>query len=226
MNIKSCAILMFTGFLLASSPQATAFPDDLVASILDGLSHKYGSVQGLTARYTREAISKTMVTLGATERRDIARGGLYFKPPYLLRLEQTSPQDELLITDGQKLWWYIPKKKEAYRYPADTFGTELRLLGEVLQGLSSARDKFKITCSDNPDAADYYLELTPDPPWKDIDHLELRIGKDNFTIEQVDIVNTIGGLTRFILSKVKEDVPLQDNLFSFSAPPGTKLIVK
>jgi outer membrane lipoprotein carrier protein len=226
LNTRSCAIFMLIVLSLGTILQGAAFPDDRVDTILNGLHRTYGSVQGLTALYTREAISKTMVTLGATEKRDIARGRLYFKPPYLLRLEQSSPQEELLITDGQKLWWYIPKKKEAYRYSADAFGTELRLLGEVFQGLSGARNKFKITCRQNPDTGDYYLELTPDPPWKDIDHLELIIEKGTFRIEQVDIVNTIGGLTRFILSKVKEDVPLSDELFSFSPPPGAKLIVK
>jgi outer membrane lipoprotein carrier protein len=226
LNTRSCAIPLFSILFLGSILQATALPEDQVDIILDGLRAKYGRVQGLTALYTREAISKTMVTLGVTERRDVARGRLNFRPPYLLRLEQTSPQEELLITDGQRLWWYIPKKKEAYRYSADTFGTELRLLGDVLQGLSGARDKFTITCSDNPDAAHYYLELTPDPPWKDIDRLELMIGKGDLSIEQVDIVNTIGGLTRFILSNLKEDIPLRDELFSFTAPPGTKLIVK
>jgi len=214
--------VLFLGFIL----QGTAFPDDRAAGILDGLRTEYGNVEGLTAQYTREAISKTMATLGAAERHDVARGKLSFKPPYFLRLEQTQPQEELLITDAQKLWWYIPKKNVAYRYAADTFGTELRLLAEVLQGLSDARDKFKITCSDAPDAGSYQLELTPDPPWKDIDHLELMIGKGDFVIEQVDIVNTMGGLTRFILSNVEESESLHDELFSFSPPPGTKLIVK
>jgi len=213
-------------FVLVSILQGTAFPDDRVAVILNGLRTKYGNVEGLTAQYTREAISKTMATLGATERHDVARGNLYFKPPYFLRLEQAQPQEELLITDAQKLWWYIPQKNEAYRYAADTFGTELRLLAEVLQGLSDARDKFSIISSDTPNAASYQLELTPDPPWKDIDHLELMIRKGDFVIEQIDIVNTIGGLTRFILSNVKENQSFQNELFSFSPPPGTKLIVK
>lgn len=214
--------MLFPGSIL----EGTALPDDRAAVILDGLRTKYGNIEGLTARYTREAISKTMTTLGATERHDVARGKLYFKPPYFLRLEQSQPQEELLITDAQKLWWYIPKKNEAYRYAAATFGAELRLLAEILQGLSDARDKFKITSSDTPDAAAYQLELTPDPPWKDIDHLELIIGKGDFVIEQIHIFNTMGGLTRFVFSNVKESGSLQDELFSFSPPPGTKLIVK
>jgi chaperone LolA len=226
LNIRSCAILLLFFLVFGSIIQGRAFPDDQVTAILDGVRTRYGSAQGLTALYTREAISKTMVTLGVSERRDVAKGTLYFKPPYLLRLEQASPQEELLLTDGQMLWWYIPGKKEAYQYTTETFGKELRLLGEVLQGLKGAEDNFKITYQDNPEATTYQLALMPDPPWEDIDHLELRIGKEDFIIKQVDIVNTIGGLTRFMLSDLWEDVSLQEGLFTFSPPLGVKVIEK
>lgn len=226
MNFRSCVILLLCLFFLGSMLQATAFPDDQVTTIIGGIRARYGSAQGLTAMYTREAISKTMVTLGVAERRDVAKGTLYFNPPYHLRLEQASPQEELLLTDGQTLWWYIPGKKEAYQYSAETFGKELRLLGEVLQGLKGARNNFTITYRDNPEASTYQLVLRPEPPWKDIDHLELIIGKEDFLIMQVNIFNTIGGLTRFMLSDLWEDVSLEEGLFTFSPPLGVKVIEK
>jgi outer membrane lipoprotein-sorting protein len=225
-SARSWVILFFMLPFLGVIVQERAFPDDQVTAITNGIRARYGNAQGLTTLYTREAISKTMATLGIAERRDVAEGRLYFRPPYLLRLEQASPQEELLLTDGQTLWWYIPGKQEAYKYPADTFGKELRLLGDVLQGLKDARNSFTITSIDAPGAATYQLGLRPNPPWTDIDHLELTIRKDDFVIEQLDIVNTIGGLTRFMFSDMQKDLPLQQGLFSFSAPSGTKLILE
>ncbi len=226
MNARSRVILVLILLFLGSILQATAFPEDQATTIIRGIHARYGSSKGLTALYTREAISKTMVTLGVAERRDVAKGTLYFKPPSCLRLEQASPQEELLLTDGQTLWWYIPGKKEAYQYSTESFGKELRVLGEVLQGLKGARNNFKITYKDDPEATTYQLVLRPDPPWKDIDHLELVIGKGDFVIAQVDIFNTIGGLTRFMLSDLWEDVSLQEGLFTFSPPQGVKVIEK
>jgi outer membrane lipoprotein carrier protein len=223
---RSWVILLLMPLFFGSMSREQAFPGDQATAIIDGIRTRYGSAQGLSALYTREAISKTMATLGITERRDVAEGRLYFKPPSLLRLEQTSPQEELLITDGQTLWWYIPGKQEAYKYPADAFGKELQLVGDVLQGLKDARNNFTISYADGPEAATCQLLLRPDPPWEDIDHLELIIGKDDFVIEQLDIVNTIGGLTRFMLSDLWEDVSLQEGLFAFSPPLGVKVIEK
>jgi outer membrane lipoprotein-sorting protein len=220
------AVLLIMIPILGSIHQQEAFPDDQAAAIIDGIRTRYGNDQGLSALYTREAVSKTMATLGITERRDIAEGRLYFKPPCSLRLEQKSPQEELLLTNGETLWWYIPEKQEAYKYPADSFGKELRLLGDVLQGLKDARTNFAISYTESLEGATYRLMLRPEPPWKDIDHLELIIGKDDFVIKQLDIVNTIGGLTRFMFSDMKEGLPSQEDLFSISIPPGTRLIME
>jgi len=208
---------------LGPIPSGKALPDDRVSAVIEGISGRYGDAKGLAAEYTREAISKTMAKLGVADRHDLAKGRLYFKPPDFVRLEQSSPQEELLLTDGQTLWWYVPLKKEVYKYPAEKFGQELRLLGDVLKGLKDAGDRFQITLKAIPETSTYHLILRPDPPWQDIDHLEVIIGKGDFAINQVDIYNTIGGLTRFLLSSWKEKDRFTRGFFSFFPPPGIEV---
>jgi len=165
-----------------------------------------------------------MALLGTEERHDIAQGRLYFRPPYSLRLEQTSPQEELLVTDGQNLWWHVPHKNEAYRYPALEFGRELRLLSDILTGLRDAEANFEITLTSHSDTDFFSLTLKPDPPWSDIHHLEVMILRNDYTIKQVEIYNMVGGLTRFVFSDLKETDRLEEVFFSFSPPQGTKVI--
>ena len=203
-----------------------ALPDDKLSTVIEGIRSRYGDAKGLSAGYTREAISKTMAMLKTADRHDMAKGRLYFKPPHFLRLEQASPQEELLLTDGQTLWWYLPLKKEAYKYPAKNFGQELRLLSDVLQGLKDTKDDFQITLKANPETNTYHLILKPEPPWQETDHLELIILKGDFAIKQVDIYNNIGGLTRFLLTDWKEKGRLKKGFFSFSPPSGIKVIEK
>jgi outer membrane lipoprotein-sorting protein len=203
-----------------------ALPSDTLSTVIEGIRARYGNVQGLAAAYTREAISKTMAMLGETERHDLARGRLYFKPPHFLRLEQASPQEELLLTDGQTLWWYLPLKKEAYRYPTGQFGQELRLLGDILRGLKDTEASFQITLKVRPETNTYHLILKPEPPWEEIDHLEVIVLKRDFALEQVDIYNNIGGLTRFLLTDWEERDRFGEEFFSFSSPPGVKVLEK
>ena len=217
----SC-LLLFLVLVLAKQVPA----NNEVSLIIDGMRSRYGNAAGITADYTREAISKTMALLATADRHDIAQGRLYLKPPYSLRLEQTSPQEELLVTDGQSLWWYVPLKNEAYRYPASEFGRELRLLSDILMGLRDAGANFEITLGSHPDTNSFRLILKPDPPWTDIEYLEVMILRNDYTIKQVEIYNMVGGLTRFVFSGLQEKDRFEEAFFSFSPPQGTKLIEK
>ena len=226
MSLRSLVLFscLFFFLVLGSAEQVSA--GDEVSLIIDGMRSRYGNAAGITADYTREAISKTMALLATADRHDIAQGRLYLKPPYSLRLEQTSPQEELLVTDGQSLWWYIALKKEAYRYPALEFGRELRLLSDILMGLRDAEANFEITLGSHPDTNSLRLILKPDPPWTDIDHLEVMILRNDYAIKQVEIYNMVGGLTRFVFSGLQEKARFEEAFFSFSPPQGTKLIEK
>ena len=225
MNSKSYLIVfIFFLFLLGSIPLARALPDDQLSNIISGMRDRYGNAKGWKAEYTREAISKTMAMLETADRHDLAKGSLYFKPRHFLRLEQASPQEELLLTDGQTLWWYIPLKKQAYKYSAKEFGKELGLLSDIFQGLKDIKNDFQITLQANPETNTYHLILKPEPPWQEIDHLELIILKRDFSIKRINIYNNIGGLTRFLFNRWEEKGPFEKGFFSFSPPSDVKII--
>ncbi len=219
-HLAAPLFLLSLGLVLSTQ----VLPDDRLSAVIAGIRDRYGGATGLTATYAREAISKTMAMLGETERHDLARGRLFFKPPHFLRLEQAYPQEELLLTDGHTLWWYIPHKKEAYKYPAEKFGRELRLLSHILKGLKDTEDRFQISLEAMPETDTHHLILTPEPPWQEIDHLEVTVCKGDFAIDKVEIYNNIGGLTRFLLTDWEEKDRLRDALFSFSPPPDVRIL--
>jgi outer membrane lipoprotein carrier protein len=224
LKLKKLVLTSCLSFFLILGATRQQLAGDEVSRIIDGMRGRYGNAAGITADYTREAISKTMALLGTADRQDIAQGTLYFRPPYSLRLEQKSPQEELLVTDGQSLWWYVPHKNEAYRYPALEFGRELRLLSDILRGLRDAEANFEITLNAHSDTNIFALTFKPDPPWPDIDHLQVMILKNDYTIKQVAIYNMVGGLTRFVFTGLQESDGFEEAFFSFSPPHGTKVI--
>ena len=201
-------------------------PEDQLSITISGVSDRYGSAQGWKVDYTREAISKTMAMLEKTERHDLAKGILYFKPQHSLRLEQAFPREELLLTNGQTIWWYIPLKRQAYKYSAEQFGKELALLSDIFQGLKDIKNDFQITFKRSPEISTYHLVLRPRVPWQEIDHLELIIFEQDFSIKQIDIYNNIGGLTRFVFNKWEEKGPFEKGFFSFSPPSDVKVLEK
>ena len=227
LNYKLCRIAFIFFFcLFGFTPLGRALPDNQLTKIVSGVSNRYGSSQGWKAEYTREAISKTMAMLETREKHDLAKGSLYFKPNNFLRLEQIFPREELLLTNGQTIWWYIPLKREAYKYSAEKFGKELALLSDIFQDLRDIQNDFQITLKADPETTTYHLVLRPKVSWQEIDHLELIILKQDFSFKQIEIYNTIGGLTRFIFKRWEEKESFIKGFFSFFPPSDVTIFEK
>jgi len=193
-------------------------------SLLKGIKHRYAGQPGLTIPYEREIITKTMSLLEGGIQKDVAAGIIHFKAPRSLRIQQESPRIETIITDGDTLWWHIPEKNEVYKYPSHILGKELWLLSDIFQGLREVTDSFEIMETDpSPDNL-RRLTLIPRPPWPDIDHITLDVDPRSFDIRTVEIVNIIGGITRFTLEPALSNDQLSEGFFRFDPPQGIQII--
>lgn len=140
-----------------------------------------------------------------------------------LRLEQETPRAETIIADGETLWWYIPQKKRAYQYPFREFGKELMLLSDIFRGLTRVEDNFQVAMLLQNEQQGYKIELIPDPPWQEIDRIILTVTED-YDIQQVDIHNPLGTITRFKLENLAAREEFDENFFRFTAREGVQLV--
>lgn len=197
--------------------------DESLHSILKGIRDHYGSLPGLLIPYERGIISKTMQMMGDQEKTDFATGKLYFKPPNLLRIEQETPSPESVITNGKTMWWFIPKKNTVYRFRSGKLGKELKLLGDIFQGLRGVEESFTAVLSEQGDGR-YRIELTPNPPWPDVSQITITVLQQEYRIAVVEIYNTIGGITRFTLGPPSAKKTFETEFFEFEPPEGAKII--
>jgi len=219
--VKRLIILPILIFLF----QCPAMADESLISILEGIQKNYGHLSGLSVPYSREVITRSMSMLGDQVKGDIASGTIFFKHPYSLRLEQEKPKAETIIANNDTLWWYIPGKKCAYRYPAKDFGKELRLLSNIFRGLSEVENSFQVLLQDRNKSGEYEIELIPDPPWQEINKINLTVTK-KYEIQTVRIHNQLGSITVFILGGFTEKEGFEKGFFQFIAPEGVRLIVE
>ena len=94
--------------------------DERLDGVLEGIYKIYGGLSGLTVTYQREIITKSMAMLGDEMGSDIAAGSFLFKPPHYLKVEQDTPGQEIVTTDGKSIWWYIPAKKLVWQTTIST----------------------------------------------------------------------------------------------------------
>jgi outer membrane lipoprotein-sorting protein len=198
--------------------------DDKLSGILEGIRKKYGNLPGLNVNYKREILTKSMAMLGEKIETDLATGKFYFKPPHFLRVQQEMPKNEIVTTDGNTLWWYIPQKREVYQYPSLELGKELRLLTEIFHGLKSVGENFDVTLTGYAVKGKHRLKLIPNPPWPEIQHINLSVAQEDYTIKVVEIYNYIGGITRFTLGDVHVQKKFEKGFFRLRIPKGVKVI--
>ena len=202
-----------------------AMADESLVNILEGIQKNYGRLSGLSVPYSREVITRSMSMLGEQARGDMASGIIYFKHPYLLRLEQEKPKAETIIADNDTLWWYIPDKKCAYKYPAKNFGKELQLLSNIFRGLSQVENSFQVLLKDRNKSGKFEIELIPDPPWQEISKIDLTVTKKH-KIQTIQIHNLLGSITVFRLGALTEKEEFEKGFFQFIVPEGVKLKVE
>ena len=210
--------------VLSLSPWNAFAEDPKLSTILEGIRKRYGLVPGLTLTYEREVITKSMAMLGAQVKPEVATGVIYYKSPHSLKFQQETPTKEILVTDGNVLWWYIQAKNQAHRYSAHQLSQELKLLGDIFQGLRGVEQSFVILQKGEDEKGALILEVTPNPSWGDIDHIDLTVTPGSFHIQKVEIYNLLGGLTRFKLGDSVKEERFKDDFFKFTPPPGTRVI--
>ncbi|MBW1722488.1 MAG: outer membrane lipoprotein carrier protein LolA [Deltaproteobacteria bacterium] len=219
--------LLFFLLFLASSTPCLGDPDpgkERLEAVLTGIKGNYAALPGLTVPYERDVVTRSMAILDENIKSDVASGLIHFKPPHFLRIEQRTPRTELVISDGQVLWWYIPEKKEAYRYSTRKMGKELKLLSDVFQGLKEVEDGFQVELTDPGECGPYHLKLIPQPPWTDIDFILLDISREDYTIQSFKIHNYLGGFTRFTLGDPTIRKGFEKGFFAFVPPEGVRII--
>jgi len=162
-----------------------------------------------------------MAMLGGGTNKDLASGQLYFQPPSFVKIQQETPKPETMSTEGPVLWYYVPHKNKAYRYPSPDF---VQLLSDIFQGLRDAEERFDILLLGVSEDGRCELKLSPNPPWPDIQHLELTISQMDYTIQRVEIYNIAGGITRFILGDLHVENSFPEDFFRFYVPEGVDVI--
>lgn len=220
--MKKAAFLSIVSMMCVFWGGATHAEDSL-SRILQGVKDRYGRMPGLSAEYTREVITRSMSMLGGKASGDRATGTLSFRSPCFLRLDQKSPDPEMLLTDGKSLWWYIPKKGEVHRYKASKFGKELSLLADIFQGLVRVGERFEATLLSETPQEGSRIELKPTPPWEEVDRIVLDLSPSH-EIRGLDIVNLLETVTRFTISGVHAKDAFEEGFFEFVVPQGVKLI--
>jgi len=188
--------------------------------LAQALQKKYDGIRDFSADFVHSY-------RGGVLRKQLSeKGRLLVKKPGKMRWEYTTPESKTFISDGQKIYSYIPADKQVLvtSVPKDDAATTPALF---LAGKGSLTRDFTVSASAVPDgfaSGTLALKLLPKTPQPDYDSLILLIDPSTFTLRGMITADPQGGTSTLAFANLKENTGVADKEFVFNIPRGVDIV--
>lgn len=202
--ITAMTVLLFSNTAIAAGNDQQA---------ISQLSKLLDQSQSMTGKFTQTTLDATGTRLQET------KGELALKRPGLFRWHTAAPQEQLLISDNQKIWLYDPDLMQLTIQKMDqrmSHTPALLLSGNVAE----IQKNFTITSKTREKLQSFVLV----PKDKESFFNSLTLTFNGNTIKSMQLVDNVGQRTNIVFSDIKMNVPVAASLFKFVPPEGTDVI--
>lgn len=203
---------------LLARPSAAGLPQPTAAELARQVQQRYDRVKDFTADFTHTYEG------GVLKKKTTEHGIVTIKKPGRMRWDYAAPEKKLFVSDGAKIYSYIPADKQVVISPMPADNDTTAVL--FLSGKGDLTRDFNVSLSGNtvvgPD--DYALRLDPKQKQRDYDWLVLIVNRQTLQIHGLIAGDQEGGRSTFTFDHYRENVGLADNTFVFKIPRGTDVI--
>ena len=200
--------MLFLPVLVLSSLSAHAGEQDVKR-----LGDLLGQSNTITARFSQLTLDGSGTQLQETS------GEMSVKRPGLFYWHTDAPQEQTMISDGQKVTLWDPDLEQATIKKLDQRLTQtpaLLLSGDV----SKISESFDVTSKQAGDVMDFVLK----PKTKDTLFDSLRLSFRNGKINDMQLIDSVGQRTNILFSGVQVNTPIPASTFTFDIPKGADVI--
>ena len=203
------AALMFATLVPAQTPAAQ--------DVARALQRKYDQVHSFTAEFVHHYEG------GVLRKKLTERGTVQVKKPGRMRWEYKVPEEKLFVSDGHKIYSYVPADKQVIvsNVPGDDQATTAVLF---LAGKGNLTRDFTASFTSGGDAKTWALKLEPKTPQREYDWLVIVVDRDSMQIRALTAADNEGTRSTFQFSNLRENVDVPDKQFVFKIPRGADVI--
>jgi outer membrane lipoprotein carrier protein len=163
---------------------------------------------------------------GVLKKQVTERGHLLVKKPGKMRWEYSAPEAKTFVSDGVRLYSYVPADKQVVVSPVPP-EDEASTASLFLAGKGSLARDFTPSIADQPAGfppGSRTLKLVPKFRQRDYDWLMLVVDPGSLAIRGLVTVDAQGGKSSFSFTNLKENVGLTDKDFAFKIPRGVDVV--
>jgi len=215
-NLSLAAALSVAAAGMTLSPvQAPAGPS--ASEVATALQRKYDGIRDFSADFTHNYEG------GVLRKKVSERGTMMVKKPGKMRWNYTSPEQKVFVSDGSRIYLYVPADKQVMVSPMpeqDQATTAVLFLA----GRGNLTRDFDVSFAPGGTPDKYKLRLEPKQPEGDYDWLELLVDTTTMRIVTLHAGDRQGGQSAFLFTNFKENIGLSDKTFEFRIPRGVDVI--
>lgn len=206
---------ILTALLLAAPPVA-AQPAPNVDAVVAGIQAFYANASDLKANFTQTYTYKIY------NRTKVSNGVVFFKKPGKMRWDYKSPTPKVFLSDGKTLWVYEPDEAQAFKRALNK--SQLPVALTFMTGEGKLAEAFNATLLKSKDPAKLKVKLVPKTHQGDYKALVLTVDAKTYQVLASTVFDPVGNTNYVAFSGMQTSVGLPDKGFSFTPPPGVKVI--
>jgi outer membrane lipoprotein carrier protein len=195
-------------------------PEQSALELAQALQRKYDGIRGFAADFVHTYRG------GVLNKQLTERGRLLVKKPGKMRWEYTSPEKKLFVSDGVKIYSYVPEDKQVIVSDVPS-GDNLTTPVLFLAGKGNLTRDFSPSFTDPPTGGapgSRALKLVPKTAQPDYDWLVVVVDAATLGLRGLVYSDPQGGTSTFSFTNMKENAGLTDNEFEFKVPRGVDVV--
>ncbi len=146
-------------------------------------------------------------------------GSLVIQRPGRFRWDYQTPYEQLIIADGQKVWFYdVDLEQVTVKPQAQALGNTP---GELLSRGGALAENFDVQFSYVRNGLNWY---SLEPKARDATFERLSLGMAGGLLLRMEVLDSFGQLTEFYLDHMEVNVDVDPALFKFTPPDGVDVI--
>ena len=188
--------------------------------LAQALQRKYDAIRGFATDFVHTYRG------GVLNKQLTERGRLLVKKPGKMRWEYTAPEKKLFVSDGVKIYSYVPEDKQVI-VSDEPSGDRLTTPVLFLAGKGNLARDFNPSFTDLPPGAapgSRALKLVPKTTQPDYDWLVVVVDAVTLGLRGLVYSDPQGGTSTFSFTNLKENAGLTDKDFDFKVPRGVDVV--
>ena len=217
MNLRVLACILLAWSVASAPPKAQQAS---AADLARTLQTKYNAVRDFSTDFTHTYKG------GVLKKQITEKGRLLIKKPGKMRWDYTVPEPKQFISDGVKIYSYIPADKQVIvgTVPQDDAASTPALFltgkGDLMRDFTPSFGE--IPAGSGPGTL--ALKLVPRSAQPDYDWLVLLVEPASLALRGMVTADSQGGTSVFSFANLKENAGLADKEFTFRMPRGVDVI--